>query len=157
MTITIHLTGLDPAGRIIANIYDASDLEFLASQERHGTNGTIEIDTDDATPTLHQLHQLLDAIDRHGARATAIGPTNLVTQTEIAAAIGRSPQSVQQLATGARGPGDFPAPTNPGARHPLYQWPTVRRWLTTAGIEIIDDIDRSAIDRLNSSLQAAAH
>jgi hypothetical protein len=65
-----------------------------------------------------------------GARVARVEPDDLVTMAEIARRAGRSRESIRQLASGERGPGDFPAPmANLGERSPIWRWTDVARWL----------------------------
>lgn len=80
------------------------------------------------------LESAIAAVEGTGLQVLRIEPDDLVTTAEIAARLGRSPQSVQQLATGARGKGDFPAPvvrasspTEKG-RARLWRWVDVVVW-----------------------------
>ncbi len=65
-----------------------------------------------------------------GADVSQIDSCDLVTQAEIARKIQKSPQYVQQLMAGKRGPGRFPPPVchlSPNTL--LWQWCEVSYWL----------------------------
>ncbi len=65
-----------------------------------------------------------------GADVWRIDDCNLVTQAEIARKIGKSPQYVQQLMSGKRGPGRFPPPVCHLSEHTLlWPWCEVSLWL----------------------------
>jgi hypothetical protein len=65
-----------------------------------------------------------------GVGVLRVDVCNLVTQAEIAKKIGRSRQMVHQYITGARGPGNFPAPAcNITDGIPLWFWCEVAYWL----------------------------
>lgn len=66
-----------------------------------------------------------------GADVWQIDECNLVTQAEIARKIGKSPQYVQQLMSGKRGPRGFPPPVCHLSENTLlWQWCAVSFWLS---------------------------
>jgi hypothetical protein len=70
-----------------------------------------------------------------GAKVLRVDHCNLMTQAEIARKMGRSRQLVHQYITGARGPGNFPAPTcdiTDGVA--LWRWCEVADWLWQNGM-----------------------
>jgi hypothetical protein len=86
-----------------------------------------------------------------GALVLRVDDGDLVTQAEIGRRIGRSRQLVHQYLTGARGPGDFPAPTceiTEGLA--LWRWCEVADWLWQNGMlkeqELRESRDVSAIN-----------
>ena len=90
-----------------------------------------------------------------GADVERIDECHLVTLSEIARKIGKSPQYVHQLVSGARGPGRFPPPE----RHLtdtvlLWAWCAVSCWLTESNIvrpEVVEDLDTAY--RINNALE----
>ncbi len=85
--------------------------------------------------------------------------SSLVTQAEIARKIGRSRQLVYQYITGARGPGNFPAPTcdiTDGVA--LWRWCEVAHWLWQNGM-LKQDVFRDVLDvsTINSVLDFIHH
>ncbi len=65
-----------------------------------------------------------------GARVIRIEPDELVTMAEIARRTQRSRESIRQLVTGQRGPGNFPPPiANISQKSPIWRWYEVRRWM----------------------------
>src|SRR5581483_10886346 len=54
---------------------------------------------------------------------------DLVTISQIAQRTGRTRESIRQLATGKRGPGDFPRPVYSAGGHDVYAWHAVWNWL----------------------------
>lgn len=72
--------------------------------------------------------------------------TDLVDIPEIAERIGRTRQSVQQLVTGARGPGGFPAPMGTPGGIRVWDWESVATWLLEAGISNVHDVGASRLD-----------
>jgi len=66
-----------------------------------------------------------------GADVWQIDECNLVTQAEIARRIGKTPQYVQQLMSGKRGPKGFPPPVCHLSENTLlWQWCAVSFWLS---------------------------
>jgi hypothetical protein len=66
---------------------------------------------------------------------------DLVTASEIAARVNRTPESVRQLATGQRGPGDFPAPfsvLSGGTR--VWAWSDVVSWFEASGRHVENNL-----------------
>jgi hypothetical protein len=62
-------------------------------------------------------------------RVVRVEPDDLVTGATIAERSGRSRQNIRQLATGERGPGDFPAPVSwLDGRSRVWQWSQVAEW-----------------------------
>jgi len=63
-----------------------------------------------------------------------VASDELVTAAEVARRVGRTRESVRLLASGARGPGGFPAPVSRRMRSRQWRWAEVARWLECAGI-----------------------
>ena len=63
-----------------------------------------------------------------------VEPEEHVSQSEMAARLGRSRQSVSQLVSGARGPGGFPPPAFQSGHVALWRWSEVSEWAKTAGM-----------------------
>lgn len=77
---------------------------------------------------IREAETALDAI-----RVTRVEPDDLVPASVIAQRTGRTRQSVQQLISGKRGPGNFPAPAAwPDKRHRLWHWGAVAAWFAEA-------------------------
>ena len=80
-----------------------------------------------------------------GADVERIDECNLVTPSEIARKIGKTPQYVHQLMTGARGPGQFPPPDcHLTDTVLLWTWCAVSFWLIENNIvrpEVVEDLD----------------
>jgi predicted DNA-binding transcriptional regulator AlpA len=111
-----------------------------------------EAGLDDSTPGNDRLHMtreaptLLDAVwsavaqvRKAGFEVTEIsdGDDDYVTIKQIADRIGRTVQSIDQLAHGDRGPGGFPRSVSTGVR--VYPWASVRSWLQTHGLPAGND------------------
>jgi hypothetical protein len=90
-----------------------------------------------------------------GADVERIDECNLVTLSEIARKIGKTPQYVHQLVTGARGPGRFPPPEcHLTDTVLLWAWCTVSFWLTENNIvrpEVVEDLDTAYL--INNALE----
>jgi hypothetical protein len=63
-----------------------------------------------------------------GLAVTGLAADDLVSLRDIAGRLGRTYESVRLLATGQRGPGDFPTPLSTG-QWSLYSWAEVSDWL----------------------------
>lgn len=160
--LTIYVSGLNDDGQTIAAIYDKLDVEVLATQERHGGNGTLELEIDIdpiVNLTSDQLDELRDQIESAGAHVKAFGPTPYINMAQIAEQIERTPQNILQLATGERGPGNFPTPINPGDRGSIWEMEDVGVWLETAGIDHSDRltnvVSTLVIREFNDEIRAA--
>jgi hypothetical protein len=96
----------------------------------------------------------LESVD--GVRATRVEFDELVTATAIAERIGRSRQNVNQLISGTRGPGSFPAaaPWVEGAK--LYEWPAVAHWINERlpGVELPASEEAEFVTAINGALTA---
>lgn len=162
MELTIYISGLDDDGQVLAAIHDDLDVDVLATQERHGGKGTLELDVEtDPALTREQLDNLRERIEGAGAHVNAFGPTPYVNMAQIAERIGRTPQNVLQLATGQRGPGNFPTPINPGDRGAIWEWRDVTAWLENvegiaAGTQITDVAAMILIGGLNIEIRKGA-
>jgi len=90
-----------------------------------------------------------------GADIERIDDCNLVTLSEIARKIGKTPQYVHQLVTGARGPGRFPPPEcHLTDTVLLWAWCAVSLWLTQSKIvrpDVVEDLDTAHL--INSALE----
>jgi hypothetical protein len=65
-----------------------------------------------------------------GANVVRVEPDDLVTASEIARRLNRSRESVRQLVSGLRGPGNFPQPiAGLKARSPIWRWIDVYQWV----------------------------
>lgn len=80
-----------------------------------------------------------------GADVWQIDDCDYVTQAGIARKIGKSPQYIQQLMAGTRGPGGFPAPVCHLSENTLlWQWCAVAFWLCENNIakpEVVEAAD----------------
>ena len=63
------------------------------------------------------------------ARVLRVEPDDFVTASEIGRRVNRTRESIRQLASGARGPGGFPAPASSLVqKSPLWRWAEVVDW-----------------------------
>ncbi len=90
-----------------------------------------------------------------GADVWRIDRCDLVTQAEVARKIGKSPQYVQQLMSGKRGPGRFPPPVCHLSENTLlWQWCDVSRWLFQNNFIKAEVVEEAAITfAINSVLE----
>jgi hypothetical protein len=92
-----------------------------------------------------------------GVRVVRVAPDEYVTLAEIAKRIGRTRESVRLLATGDRGPGDFPPPAaRAEQRNKLWRWAEVARWFTSRLDETVPGAPDAALSAVNGLLQARA-
>lgn len=93
-----------------------------------------------------------------GADVWQIDECNLVTQAEIARKIGKSPQYVQQLMSGKRGPKGFPPPVYHLSENTLlWQWCAVSFWLSENYLINPEISDQAEINyAINSVLERAS-
>ena len=91
-------------------------------------NGVQYVDFDREAESLGEavISAVRDVEKVDGVQVARVADAGLVSMTDIATRLGRTRESVRLLVTGARGPGDFPAPvTDP--RGPLPALALVRR------------------------------
>jgi hypothetical protein len=75
----------------------------------------------------------LDQIESSGTALTVshVESEDLMSLADIARRVGRSRESVRQLAAATRRPGNFPAPaTTLGAYRSLWRWSDVAKWFS---------------------------
>jgi hypothetical protein len=79
----------------------------------------------------------------------------LVTAAEIAAKIGRTPQSVSQYARGLHGPDDFPEPAmDLGGGRSVWRWSDVASWFQAAFGTAPDDLESTrTVSTVNAALE----
>ena len=91
---------------------------------------------------------ILSAVDDleklDGVEVVRIADAGLTSLTDIAVRVGRTRESVRLLASGARGPGEFPKPvTDPRNRYRLWRWTEVAHWFMERNLgecpEVADD------------------
>ena len=89
----------------------------------------IDFDRDAASLDVAVLSAVSDVEQVRGVQVIRLAGAGLVSIADIAARVGRTRESVRLLVSGARGPGNFPAPvTDPRARYRLWRWADVQRW-----------------------------
>jgi hypothetical protein len=92
-----------------------------------------------------------------GVRVVRVAPDDYVTLAEIAVRTGRTRESVRLLASGDRGPGDFPPPAaRAEQRVKLWRWAEVARWFAIRlGVSMSGSPDPT-LSAVNGLLQARA-
>ena len=89
-----------------------------------------------------------------GLEVVRIADAGLVSMADIAARTGRTRESVRLLISGARGPGDFPAPvTDPRSRYRLWRWLEVEGWLNAFANQESDAAEERLMIAINASLE----
>ena len=125
-------------------------------------DGTLFLDFDRSAPSFRAavLSAIADVQSASAGVAVArVEPDDLVTAAEIARRTGRSRESIRQLATGARGPGRFPAPiANLTARSPIWRWTAVQEWFKSHvssedSANSLSTDDERTIAALNAALE----
>lgn len=89
-----------------------------------------------------------------------VEPDELVTPVKIAERLDRSAANINQLISGARGPGDFPAPVAwVDSKTRLWRWSDVAQWFKQLSGEISsEDLARAEfVAALNGALEARHH
>jgi len=90
-----------------------------------------------------------------GVQVVRVAPDEYVTLAEIAKRTGRTRESVRLLATGDRGPGDFPPPAaRAEQRNRLWRWAEVARWFASRLGETVPGAPDAALSAVNGLLQA---
>jgi len=90
-----------------------------------------------------------------GVRVVRVAPDEYVTLAEIAVRTGRTRESVRLLATGDRGPGDFPPPAaRAEQRVKLWRWAEVARWFASRLGASVPGSPDPALSAVNGLLQA---
>ncbi len=88
-------------------------------------------------------------------RVVRVAPDEYVTLAEIARRTGRTRESARLLATGDRGPGDFPPPAaRAEQRNKLWRWAEVAAWFTNRLGEAVPGTPDAALSAVNGLLQA---
>lgn len=127
--VTLHVCGLDPNGEQIARLVQHGFGDALITREGVTGRGVIEVELDEPL-TMARVRAFLSQVGAWSdARVYAVGPSSLVNAADIAQRIGRTRQNIGQYASGARGPGGWPAAVNTGGGAPLWEWGDVARWL----------------------------
>ncbi len=79
-------------------------------------------------------------VERTPMRVARVEPDDLVTASEIAERLGRTRESIRLLVSGARGPGDFPAPVSHSRqRNRLWRLSDVLAWAGAASTGARED------------------
>ena len=150
MAFNLRIRGIDPEGSKIHALESAGFDDSLLLLDNSGDGGNLEIER--AGDPLTVIREAIAAAERAGVQVIGIETPALVSCSEIAERVGRTRQSISQLVSGTRGPGNFPDPINLGARHQMWVWPEVAKWF---------DLPYDETDRIIASealrLAAKAH
>lgn len=130
-----------------------------ATFETHGPRHLeIVIEIDDALTMAHELRRaahivagLRPLVSVTGVHADA----DLVGAAEIARRLGRSRQSIDQLARGHRGAGTFPPAEIVESRSRVWRWVEVAEWATVhLDAPTVDVVRLAAVEALDARLRA---
>jgi hypothetical protein len=128
-TFTLILAGVRELTDEITNaLYEAGcDDALIGSRD-----GVAFLDFDREAPSFREaVLSAIAAVEKAGVEALVVRvePDDLVTMSDIARRAQRTRESVRQLVSGLRGPGDFPPPVaNLKERSPIWRWTDVSRW-----------------------------
>ena len=103
-------------------------LDDAAVQANHRNGAARLVCAREAASMSEALYSAIRQAESVGLEIIGVASEDTVTIPEIAAKIGRTPQSVRLLASGKRGPGGFPAGKTLG-RYTFYSWNEVGKWL----------------------------
>jgi hypothetical protein len=113
----------------------------------------------EASSSAEALVSAITAVEQAvpGVRVVRVAPDEYVTLAEIAARTGRTRESVRLLATGDRGPGDFPPPAaRAEQRVKLWRWAEVAAWFASRLGASVPRSPDPALSAVNGLLQARA-
>jgi len=113
-----------PADDDFDRLFDAG-LDDTTPETRDG-RGVLNVDRDAASMSAAIVSVVRD-VARAGFRVVGIEDDDLVSLKTVAQRTGRSYESVRLLASGKRGPGEFPEPLS-GDGWALYSWAHVSEW-----------------------------
>ena len=115
----------------------------------------IDFDRDAASLDVAVLSAVADVEQVGDVQVIRLAGAGLVSIADIAARIGRTRESVRLLVSGARGPGNFPAPvTDPRARYRLWRWADVERWFEReVGEDALGAREEHLLSAINACLE----
>jgi hypothetical protein len=148
-TFTLEMSGASVQNREIEDaLFEAGcDDATLVSQ-----NGVLFLDFDrEAESLTAAITSAIAAVERSpvGLRVVRVLPDDFVSISEIARRVKRTRQSVQQLAAGTRGPGDFPPPVSHIKGYsPLWRWSDVLKWWSKAFQDAQSEPEHERIDTI---------
>lgn len=110
-------------------------------------NGAPFFDCDrEADSFLEAVLSAIADVENVGLRVERVEPDDFVTAAEIARRSGRTRESIRQLFSGERGPGDFPAPVSDvTTRSPRWRWCEVAAWLARQKMLPEEEVERASV------------
>lgn len=117
--------------QVLTQLFDAGVEDALVQAD--GERLAIEFQREAATfpkAVMSAIHQIESV---GGCRAVRIGQDDLVSLAEIGRRIGKTRESIRLLASGDRGPGNFPRPAQHVTSQQLWSWAEVSAWLFEHG------------------------
>jgi predicted DNA-binding transcriptional regulator AlpA len=156
-TLALEGPGIVENDALLDRLYDAGCSD--ASFGERGGHAYADFDRD--ADTLSDA--IVSAIDQvesvPGLKVRRVDEQDLVSPSDIADRIGRSRQSIWQLANGARGGGDFPPPAATiGSDRSLWRWSDVADWFARRGELTEAAAERThVIGAVNGYLNARNH
>jgi hypothetical protein len=104
---------------------------------------------------MNAIFNAMAEVSQAGLCIRRVDSCNLLTQSEIAARIGRTRQLINQYVQGTRGPGNFPPPVChiQDDQAPLWNWCEVAQWLFKNQMIAEESLnDAFVTDLINNSL-----
>jgi len=130
---------------VAEKLYDACDDALLGM-----CNGAACVDVDREAHSFREaVLSAITAVESTGLRVERVEPGDFVTAAEIARRSGRSRESVRQLISGERGPGNFPPPVSDvTTRSPRWRWCDVAAWLARQKMVPEEEVERALVTAL---------
>lgn len=130
-----------------------------ATFETHGPRHLdVIVEIDDVLPMADELRRASHVVAGLRPLVTVTGvhaDADLVGAAEIARRLGRSRQSIDQLARGQRGAGTFPPAEIAESRSRVWRWVEVAEWATVhLDTATVDVVKLAAVEALDARLRA---
>lgn len=121
----------------LGDVLTAADgIDATVQAGEHGGVVAFSREADDA---IQAIISAIEDVETAGMIATGV-TEDLVTVDDIAARAKVTTASVRYWVSGARGPGDFPAPRVKRPKASLYSWADVSSWLEDAKLGEVDHV-----------------